>query len=89
MLDFARTFVSVFMLKLLQFNNYFGAYQEDQALGEKELLVGQLLLHFTNTFPQNVHDIAILNTPDINKFVSQSEIKSLGAGGFLLAKSTF
>lgn len=78
-----RTFVSVFMLKLLQFNNYLGAYQEDQALGEKELLVGKLLLHFTNTFPQNVHDIAILNTPDINKFVSASEIKSLGAGVFL------
>jgi hypothetical protein len=38
------------------------------------------MLHFTNTFPQNVHDIALLQTSEMKRWVNSSEIKSLGAG---------
>ena len=79
-----RTFIAVFLLKLLQFNNYFGNYSDSEQfseLSEKERYVGGLLLHFLYTFPQNVHDIAILHTQDMTKFLASSEIKSLGAGG--------
>ena len=88
-----RTFVAVFLLKLLQFNNYFGVISEEQQLrerqneeidlSEKELFIGTLILHFTNTFPQNVHDIALLQTSVTSKWSNSGEIKSLGAGVFL------
>lgn len=80
-----RTFVAVFLLKMLQFNNYFGNWTENEKfveLSEKELFIGKLILHFTNTFPQNVHDIALLETPEMKRWVNSSEIKSLGAGVF-------
>ena len=76
----------MFLLKLLQFNNYFGNYTEDESfetLTEKELFFGQLLLHFTNSLPQNIHDIAVLETSESRKWVNTSEIKSLGAGVYL------
>lgn len=78
-----RTFVAVFLLKMLQFNNFFGNFTENEKfeeLSEKELFLGKLLLHFTNTFPQNVHDIALLQTSEMKRWVNSSEIKSLGAG---------
>ena len=81
-----RTFVSVFLLKLLQFNNYFGNFDVNETfenLTEKEAFIGKLLLHFTNSLPQNVHDIALLETSETKKWVNSSEIKSLGAGVFL------
>jgi len=80
-----RTFVAVFLLKMLQFNNFFGNCTEEEKfeeLSEKELFIGKLILHFTNTFPQNVHDIALLETPEMKRWVNSSEIKSLGAGVF-------
>jgi hypothetical protein len=88
-----RTFVAVFLLKLLQFNNFFGEeasreqingdVHEEVEMSEKELFIGTILLHFTNTFPQNVHDIALLQTVDSKRWVNSAEIKSLGAGVFL------
>lgn len=78
-----RTFVAVFLLKMLQFNNFFGNCTDNEKfeeLSEKELFMGKLLLHFTNTFPQNVHDIALLQTSEMKRWVNSSEIKSLGAG---------
>ena len=62
-----RTFVAVFLIKLLQFNNYFGNYSEAETfenLTDKELFIGKLLLHFTNSLPQNIHDIALLETSE-------------------------
>ena len=58
-----RTFVSVFLLKLLQFNNYFGNYSDTETfaeLTEKYLYIGRLLLHFSHSLPQNVQDITLL-----------------------------
>ena len=49
-----RTFVSVFLLKLLQFNNYFGNYSDTETfaeLTEKYLYIGRLLLHFSHSLP--------------------------------------
>ena len=83
-----RTFVSVFLLKLLQFNNYFGNFDEDetfQELSEKEEFIGTLLLHFSNSLPQNIHDIALLETSEVRRWVNSAEIKSLGAGVYLTA----
>ena len=73
-------------MKLLQFNNFFGNFAENESfetLTEKELFFGQLLLHFTNSLPQNIHDIAVLETSEVRKWVNTSEIKSLGAGVYL------
>ena len=82
-----RTFVSIFLFKLLKFNNFFGnaAYEEtrEDELSEKELFIATIILHFTNTFPQNVHDIALLQTPESKRWVNAAQIKSLGAGVFL------
>ena len=91
-----RTFVTVFLLKLLQFNNFFGANTntntipsqrngggEDVLLTDQELFIGTMILHFTNTFPQNVHDIALLQTPEKSRWVNSAQIKSLGAGVYL------
>lgn len=86
---FLRTFVAVFLLKLLQFNGFFGEPREeenlmrDAELSEQELFIGTVILHFTNTFPQNVHDIALLQTHDTSRWLNSAEIKSLGAGVFL------
>ena len=54
-----------------------------ETLTEKELFFGELLLHFTNSLPQNIHDIAVLETSEVRKWVNTSEIKSLGAGVYL------
>ena len=81
-----RTFVSVFLLKLLQFNNYFGNYSDTETfpeLTEKYLYVGRLLLHFSHSLPKNVHDIAVLETSETRRWVNSAEIKSLGAGVYL------
>ena len=81
-----RTLVSVFLLKLLQFNNYFGNYTEEESfnsLSEQEVFIGTLLLHFSNNLPQNIHDIALLETSEVRRWVNSAEIKSLGAGVFL------
>ena len=81
-----RTLVSVFLLKLLQFNNYFKNIAEDKTfatLSEKEIFIGRLLLNFTNSLPQNIHDIALLETSEARRWVNTSEIKSLGAGVYL------
>merc|ERR1719228_690000 len=90
-----RTFVTVFLLKLLQFNNFFGDDSQEETsetmetqegqdeLTPKEMFIGTLILHFTNTFPQNVHDIALLQTSETKRWINTSEIKSLGAGVFL------
>ena len=81
-----RTFVSVFLIKLLQFNNFFDNLSDDETfenLSEKEMFIGRLLLHFTNSLPQNIHDIALLETSEPKKWVNSSEIRSLGAGVFL------
>ena len=90
-----RTFVTVFLLKLLQFNNFFGANTtnaipsqrngggEDVLLTDQELFIGTMILHFTNTFPQNVHDIALMQTAEKSRWVNSAQIKSLGAGVYL------
>ena len=81
-----RTFVSVFLLKLLQFSNYFSDYSDTETfpeLTEKYMYIGRLLLHFTHSFPQNVHDIALLETSETRRWVNSAEIKSLGAGVYL------
>ena len=89
-----RTFVTVFLLKLLQFNNYFGTNKivqtrpseqggEEVLLTDEELFIAKMILHFTNTFPQNVHDIALLQTPEKSRWVNSAQIKSLGAGVYL------
>ena len=54
-----------------------------ETLTEKELFFGRILLHFTNSLPQNIHDIAVLETSETRKWVNTSEIKSLGAGVYL------
>ena len=83
-----RTFVAVFLLKLLQFNNFFGNYSETETfaeLSDRDLYIGTLILHFTHSFPQNVHDIALLETSESRRWVNSAEIKSLGAGVYLTA----
>ena len=86
-----RTFVAVFLLTLLQFNNFFGSNMirpsdqgnEDFPLSDEELFIGTTILHFTNTFPQNVHDIALLQTAEKSRWVNSAQVKSLGAGVYL------
>lgn len=89
-----RTFVTVFLLKLLQFNNYFGTNKivqtrpseqggEEVLLTDEELFIAKMILHFTNTFPQNVHDIALMQTAEKSRWVNSAQIKSLGAGVYL------
>ena len=86
-----RTFVAVFLLTLLQFNNFFGSNMirpsdqgnEDFPLSDEELFIGTTILHFTNTFPQNVHDIALLQTSEKSRWVNSAQVKSLGAGVYL------
>ena len=89
-----RTFVTVFLLKLLQFNNYFGTNSiiptrpsdqggDEVLLTDQELFIGKIILHFTNTFPQNVHDIALMQTAEKSRWVNSAQIKSLGAGVYL------
>ena len=66
-----RTFVAVFLLKLLQFNNYFGTMTETETfatLSERELFIGGLCLHFMICLPQNVHDIAVLETSETRRW---------------------
>ena len=78
--------MSVFLLKLLQFNNYFGNFSPTETfaeLNEKYLYIGRLLLHFSHSLPQNVHDIALLETSETRRWVNSAEIKSLGAGVYL------
>ena len=54
-------------------------------LGEEERVVGKLLLRLVILFPHNVHDIAVLETPDTRRWTNAANIKSLGAGVFLTA----
>ncbi|XP_023338753.1 SET and MYND domain-containing protein 4 isoform X2 [Eurytemora carolleeae] len=85
-----RTFVSTFLLKLLQFNNFFSEQQQQQQqqaveISEKEKFIGTLLLHFINTLPQNVHDIALMETADPRRWLNSNQVKSLGAGVYCTA----
>ena len=75
-----RTFVAVFLLKLLQFNNYFGTLTETESfstLSERELFIGGLCLHFMICLPQNVHDIAVLETSETRRWVATMRMMTL------------
>ena len=75
-----RTFVAVFLLKLLQFNNYFGTMTETETfatLSERELFIGGLCLHFMICLPQNVHDIAVLETSETKRWVATVMMMSI------------
>ena len=75
-----RTFVAVFLLKLLQFNNYFGTLTETASfatLSERELFTGGLCLHFMICLPQNVHDIAVLETSETRRWVATMRMMTL------------
>jgi len=81
-----RTFVAAFLLKLLRFNKFFPDEQANEdELDEKSIFIGKLLLHFIITLPQNVHDIAMMETADTRRWLHSNNIKSLGAGVYLTA----
>jgi len=80
-----RTFIAVFLLKLLKFNKFFPPSIENLESSKEELYIGQIILHFVISLPQNVHDIALLETPESRKWSNSNNIKSLGAGVYLTA----
>merc|ERR1711915_218733 len=86
---FLRTLIAVFLGELLSMNDFTRTENEDENLGEendiKKIFIAKLLLHFLFNIPQNVHDIAFMETTNEHKWLNSNQMKPIGAGIYVTA----